>query len=120
MQQLAVSRHTPADATPDLGPRASLGLGAAGSHLGSAAAAAAALGLGVGPSSSSHNLTPPSSRNPNFNIVFFALGFTLPCCAAQLVCALFTRIFDLDYIGIQLFRIMFAAYDTREVWGGPQ
>jgi hypothetical protein len=56
-----------------------------------------------------------SSRNPNFNIIFFALGFTLPCCAAQLVCALFTRIFDLDYIGVWLFRIMFATYDIREV-----
>jgi hypothetical protein len=53
-------------------------------------------------------------RHPNFNIVFFSLGFTLPCSTAQLICALFTRIFDLDY-GVTLFRLMFATYDTRQV-----
>ena len=35
--------------------------------------------------------------HPNFNIVFLALGFSLPCCVAQLVAALFTRMFDLAY-----------------------
>ncbi len=56
-----------------------------------------------------------SIRHPNFNIIFFALGFTLPACTAQLVCALFTRIFDLDYTNVPLFRVMFSTYDTREV-----
>lgn len=60
-----------------------------------------------GPFSSS-----PAARHPNFNIVFFALGFTLPCCTAQLVAALFTRIFDLDYAGVEGFRVFFATYDT--------
>ncbi|GFH32204.1 predicted protein, partial [Haematococcus lacustris] len=58
---------------------------------------------------------PPTlqGRHPNFNIVFFALGFTLPCCTAQLVCALFTRIIDLDYT-VPLIRVMFAPYDSQQ------
>jgi hypothetical protein len=36
--------------------------------------------------------TPPRIRHPNFNIVFFSLGFTLPFTTAQVICALFTKV----------------------------
>ena len=53
-----------------------------------------------------------SSPNPNFNIVLFSAGFSLPTCAAQLVAALFTRIFDLNYAGSHLLRMLFSTQDT--------
>ncbi|GLC33732.1 hypothetical protein PLESTB_000109900 [Pleodorina starrii] len=53
-----------------------------------------------------------SARNPNFNIVFFSAAFSLPSAAAQLVAALFTRIFDLNYTGNRMLGRLFAAYDT--------
>mmetsp|Transcript_8921 Transcript_8921/g.19032 ORF Transcript_8921/g.19032 Transcript_8921/m.19032 type:complete len:400 (+) Transcript_8921:624-1823(+) len=60
-----------------------------------------------------------SSVHPNFNIVFFSLGFSLPTCAAQLVCALFTRIFDLDY-STWLFHTFFSTYDMSQTQYCPQ
>ncbi|KAG2482670.1 hypothetical protein HYH03_018407 [Edaphochlamys debaryana] len=48
-----------------------------------------------------------SAKHPNFNIVLFAAGFSLPTCAAQIVAALFTRIFELDYTD-KVLQLMFA------------
>ncbi|KAG2446792.1 hypothetical protein HYH02_008352 [Chlamydomonas schloesseri] len=54
-----------------------------------------------------------SAKNPNFNIVLFAAGFSLPSLAAQLVAALFTRIFELDYDGSHMLGILFSAYNDQ-------
>lgn len=53
-----------------------------------------------------------STKNPNFNIVLFSAGFSLPSCAGQLVAALFTRIFQLDYGGSHMLTILFSTADT--------
>ena len=54
-----------------------------------------------------------SSDHPNSNIVFFSLGLSLPFCAAQIVCAVYTLVFDLDYSKIFIYTF-FATFDTRE------
>ncbi|PNH00585.1 hypothetical protein TSOC_013587, partial [Tetrabaena socialis] len=54
-----------------------------------------------------------SARNPNLSIVLFSAAFSLPSAAAQLVAALFTRIFDMDYSNSRMQRLLFATYDSR-------
>jgi hypothetical protein len=54
-----------------------------------------------------------SSDHPNSNIVFFSLGLSLPFCVAQIFCAVYTQIFDLDYTKI-LLSSFFATFDARE------
>ncbi|EFJ45316.1 hypothetical protein VOLCADRAFT_94410 [Volvox carteri f. nagariensis] len=53
-----------------------------------------------------------SSKHPNFNIVVFSTALSLPSCAIQLVAALFTRIFDLNYANNRMLGRLFSAYDT--------
>jgi hypothetical protein len=54
-----------------------------------------------------------SSLHPNISIMAFALGFTLPALAAQLVCALFTEMVELDQAG-WLFRTLLTTYDANQ------
>ncbi len=54
-----------------------------------------------------------STSSPNFSIVLFSAGFSLPSCAAQLVAALFTRIFEINYDGTRILGRLFKTYDTQ-------
>lgn len=48
-----------------------------------------------------------SVKRPNYNIIFYAVGFSLPTCAAQVICGMFTQMIELDY-SRSLYRRFFA------------
>lgn len=51
----------------------------------------------------------------NMSIVLFALGFTLPVCAAQVLCAIFTHVIESSAFGSWIYMTFFSTFDSGEV-----
>ena len=51
----------------------------------------------------------------NMSIVLFALGFTLPVCAAQVLCAIFTHVIESSAFGSWIYMTFFSTFDSGEI-----